>query len=201
MSPPFLPPPRIPALLVALALLVVGSLAMATLAPPPPAAASITNPPNGPAASVVDCIRSGESRGGNSQDSPRFAMACMAGAWGRESYEFDRPTDDGDASRFFSSIVEFGASANGLTGQRTLASAGSGGTVAGSVSVGTIFGLAYSSGSHPSLPATHPADMQQDRLFAAAYTKRVTRFGMEGPLSRYCWFIPLGARASRPHAG
>ncbi|RRR68617.1 MAG: hypothetical protein EI684_17390, partial [Candidatus Viridilinea halotolerans] len=187
MSPPASPQLRIPALILAMALLVVGSLAMATLAPPPPAAARITNPPNGPAASVVDCIRSGPSINPAlpSHFSPRFAMACMAGAWSRQSYEFDNQTGDGDASRYFPTIVEFGASANGLTGQRTLASAGSGGTVAGSVSTGSIFGLAYSSGSNPNIPAALPLDMRRDHLFTAAYAKRITRFGIGGPGAIY----------------
>ncbi|PDW02596.1 SdrD B-like domain-containing protein [Candidatus Viridilinea mediisalina] len=183
-NPAPLPPPRIPALVVALALLVVGGLAFVLSAPPPPAAARITNPPDSPIASIRRCIQSGESLGRPSHFSPRFVAACMAGAFDRPSYDFDNAIPD-NAGRTFAILTEFGASSNGRTGHRTLATAGDGGLSGavndGGTGLGTVFGLAYSTGSHPD---THPA-LQGEQIFAASYVKRVTRFGMGGPGAIY----------------
>ena len=179
---------RFPWLPGAMTLLLLGSF-LAGLGLIPASAQIDNNQPTSPVASIVDCIRAGSDRGGASDSSPRFAVSCFGSSWSRSTYNFDAASAEGDAPRTFPAIMSFGDSkpeaSNGFTGRSTWASQGNDGTEPGDIGIGATFGLAYSSGTNPAIPATAPAEARHARLFAAAFAKRVTRFGPGGPGAIY----------------
>ncbi|MFV9507606.1 MAG: hypothetical protein AB4911_23900, partial [Oscillochloridaceae bacterium umkhey_bin13] len=170
--------------LVLLGLMLV-SLVFGPGASPRSAQAQIRNAqPTGAVASIVDCIRAGDDLGRPSEFSPRFAVACLGGAWDRDSYDYDTPTPNGDAPRTFPAVKTFGdgkPDAPGEPGHITIGSLGNSGTEVGDIGLGAVFGLAYTSGTNPAAPAA----MRRGQVFAAAYHKRITRFGDGGPGAIY----------------
>jgi uncharacterized repeat protein (TIGR01451 family) len=177
---------RSPRWLVGVLVLLVLSLLVGICGSHPAAAQLVNNQPSSPVASVVNCIRAGTDLGLPSDKSPRFAVACMGGAWDRPSYNYDLPSANGDAARTFPAVYAFGdgkPDAPGEPGHVPIAALGDNGSQAGDVGVGTVFGLAYSSGTNPAgaalAAATHP------RLFMSAYQKRITRYGAGGPGAIY----------------
>jgi uncharacterized repeat protein (TIGR01451 family) len=135
------------------------------------------NQPNQPFASIVDCIRSGADLGVDPERSPRFVTSCYRtkitmGGYATRSDAFDAyPTD--------SSIISFGDAK--LDGTGDLANHSSHDTMATIGDVGSIYGLAYSSGTNPLAPAS----TQISRVFAGAHNKMQTRFGSGGPGAIY----------------
>jgi uncharacterized repeat protein (TIGR01451 family) len=154
-----------------------------------PAAAQIdNNQPSSPVASAVNCIRSGADQGQSSDFSPRFAISCYGSAWDRSSYNFDSTTANGDAPRTGAAVLGFGDAKpdqSGEAGHITMASLGDNGTEAGDTGVAAVYGLAFSSGTNPAIPGSAPADARRNRLFAAAFHKRLTRYGAGGPGAIY----------------
>lgn len=160
-----------------------------------PALAQIDN--NQPArsvASVVDCIRQANDMGMSPEISPRLVVSCFGTAWSIAYY--GQPGGDplnGDAPGSDPAVVSFGDgkpdSAGVEPGKVTLANL---------QQVGAVYGLAYSSGSNPAAPAilngrqarTTP---REARIFAAAFSKRLTRFGPGGPGAIYAGSIANGA--------
>lgn len=181
--------PRIPRwFFAAIVLLLLGSV-LAGIGDLRPAAAQIdNNDPTSPIASVVNCIRAGGDLGQSSDYSPRFVVSCFGSAWSRTTYNYDSATPEGDAPRTFPAIQSFGdgkPDQPGEPGHLMWASQGNDGTEPGDMGIGATFSLAYSSGTNPAIPATAPAEARRARLFAAAYAKRVTRFGPGGPGAIY----------------
>jgi len=116
--------------------------------------------------------------------SPRFAIACSGSAWDRGSYNFSTGTPNGDAPRSNPAVLSFGDAKPdqvGELGHTTLGSLGDDGMEPGDTGLGAVYGLAYSSGTNPAIPAVAPADARRARLFAAAFHKRITRYGVGGP--------------------
>ena len=142
------------------------------------------NQPNLPYASVVECIRSGPDRNLQSDQSPRFAAACMSSAWNIASYEQPGDPANGDAPFTDAAVYEFGdglPNASGEPGHTSIASIGTNGSNGGGIGLGAVYGLAYTSDSNPAAPYHDPALGPRPRIYAGAFTKRVTRFGAGGP--------------------
>ena len=145
----------------------------------PPTSQAAIDPPTPPAAyaSVVDCLRNARSLGLPNEPwrSPRFAITCFASAWTTTRYADDGTPAVGDAPRTTQAVVTFG---DGTPNRR-----GEPGHViqADQGSVGAVYGLAFSSGTNPNAPG--PA--ASPRLFAGAFTKRITRYGPGGPGAIY----------------
>lgn len=134
------------------------------------------NEPGQPFASLVACLRPGESMGLTPDASPRLASACFASAWSILDYNTPDSTPDGDGRASDPSLLSFGDSKPDLVGGETaptpLSTAGN---------VGAIYGLAYSSGTNSAAPAA----ARGERMFMSAFTKRFTRFGAGGPGAIY----------------
>jgi hypothetical protein len=149
----------------------------------PPAAAQITNgaPGSRPMASVVDCIRSAADRGLPAGTSPRFASTCFASLWDYRDYDDPANTGAtmGNAPPSETALIAFGDTkqSDGTDGPNEY----KGDPLATVADVGAVYGLAFSSGGNPA--ALNGG--RTPRLYAAAYTKRVTRFGEWGPGAIY----------------
>jgi len=177
--------PRLPILRAMLALVAV-LVILGSIVQLLPSAAIVTaqidnNQPTQPYASVVNCIRAGANQGDLSKDSPRFATTCFGSAWDLTNYSGAGNPSNGDASSADSAVVEFGdATPDGSAdlygvignGHATLSTLGE---------MGSVFGLAYTTGGNTSAPAA----ARSQRLFVAAFAKRLTRFGPGGPGAIY----------------
>ncbi|NNJ12202.1 DUF11 domain-containing protein [Chloroflexales bacterium ZM16-3] len=166
-------------------LLIIGVI-LASIGGGVPAAAQIDNTePTSPVASIVSCIRSGADLGLPSHVSPQFAISCFGAAWDNETYNTDTAGVNGDATRSYTAVIGFGDGKpddhSSEPGHTPIASAGDNGTQAGDSGVGAVYGLAFTSGTNPAIPATAPAEARHPRLFMSAFEKRVTRFGGGGP--------------------
>jgi len=150
------------------------------------------NQPSQPFAAIVPCIRAGQNINpvNSAYISPRFATTCYASRLHDGGYNAPGgDADNGDALASDTALVEFGDAqpddsadlfgvpANGHT---TLATVGE---------VGSVYGLAYASGTNP----TAPSLARTQRLFASAYHKRLTRFGAGGPGGIYLTSRALGS--------
>jgi uncharacterized repeat protein (TIGR01451 family) len=184
---------RMPRLLVMFFLLlsiVINSTMLFTVQPSAQAAIDNNEPTQPFAAYGVDCVRTAADRGLQPHQAPRFAATCYGSAWQRDSYEFDTPSNVGDAPRTDPAVIEFGdgkvggADGIGEPGHVTRASLGTNGTADGGLGLGAVYGLAYSSGRNPNAPAT-VVGARSERTFVGAYTKRITRFGAGGPGAVY----------------
>lgn len=139
----------------------------------PVAQAALAPNPANSVASVVRCLQPGASQpSGFSYDAPRYATTCFSSAWTVTSYTQNGDPTLGDADGSDAAVVSFGNDTADVPGSE-----------AGHVpeatlgQVGAVYGLANSSGSNPAAPAA----AQVSRLFAGAYTKRLTRYGPGGP--------------------
>ena len=148
----------------------------------------------GSVASIVDCIRSGEQLAAPAEASPRIASACFGTAWNVESYTASGASvPAGDAPPRDPAVIVFGDAKPDAAGQEpgkvTLATLGD---------VGAVYGLAYAGGTNPAAPNTRnglqpTSSPRATRLFAAAFTKRLTRFGPLGPGAIYAIDLASGA--------
>jgi uncharacterized repeat protein (TIGR01451 family) len=167
-----------------LALLLSSLAALLAITPRAAEAQIDNNSPSSPVASAVDCIRAGVDMGQASFASPRFAVTCFPSAWSRSTYNYDTGDPIGDAPKTYVTVKEFGDSAAegpSTTGHLSRAAAGNGGSAASDMGVGAVYGVAYSSGTNPAATAA----AQANRLFVAAYVKKMTRFGYGGPGAIY----------------
>jgi uncharacterized repeat protein (TIGR01451 family) len=139
-------------------------------------AAIDNNQPSQPFASVVDCIRTGPDQGEASSRAPRFAVTCYASAWDSRFYgEYNNPTN-GDAPPDDPALIAFGdATPDGTVDLGDNPGGNDHAMLAQIDQVGSIYGLAYASGTNPASP------FQAQLLFSGAYTKRITRFSSHGP--------------------
>jgi len=164
----------------------------------PSAAQIVNNQPTAPVTSLVDCLRAGATLGQPSHASPAFVLSCFGGSWERPSYDYDTASGTGDAPRSFPALIRFGDSVPeapstffagppwlGGPGQAVWATQGAVGPNPG---VGSVFSVAYASGTNPAAPPS----VRRSRVFLAAYVKRVTRFGPGGPGAIYVYDIPSG---------
>jgi uncharacterized repeat protein (TIGR01451 family) len=135
------------------------------------------NQPNQAYASIVECIRSGTDLGFDPELSPRFVTSCYrtkitSGGYAARSDAFDAYPSD-------SSIISFGDAK--LDGTGDLANNPTHATMATIGDVGSIYGLAFSSGTNP----LSPVSTRMPRVFAGAHNKMQTRFGLGGPGAIY----------------
>lgn len=162
--------PRRHALLGTLLLLVVlaGLLPCAVPALRVVTAQHANDAPSGPIATLVPCLQPG---------APRFATTCFGSAWTIARYRGAGDPTNGDAPESDPALIAFGdATPDGsadragdpTNGHVPLATLGE---------VGATYGVAFASGSNP----TAPPVARDARLFVGAYTKRLTRFGPDGP--------------------
>lgn len=150
---------------------------------PPVAEAQIINgaPGSRPAASVVECIRAAADRGLPAGQSPRFVSTCFASLWEFRDYDdpANRGTGMGNTPPTETALVAFGDTkqSDGTDGPNEY----KGDPIATVGDVGAVYGLAFSSGDNPA--AQNGGRIR--RVYASAYTKRVTRFGDWGPGAIY----------------
>jgi hypothetical protein len=145
-------------------------------------------------ASIISCLRAGSDQALPAEAAPRLAAACFASAWDITAYgQAGGGPLAGDAPGSDPAIITLGDgkpdAAGSEPGHVTLA------TLA---QVGAIYGLAFSSGGNPAAgtgangvqAATTP---REPRLFSAAFSRRLTRFGPGGPGAIYATSLVTGA--------
>lgn len=149
-----------------------------------------TNQPGQPYASVVNCIRPGAELGGATDASPRFITTCFSSAWYKTHYNDPIVSATWDAAYSDGAVYAFGdAKPDSFSppeaGHVSLASIGNNGSSGGGTGVGAVYGLAYDSGRNPASPNYDPSLGPRSRIYAAAFAKRITRFGDGGPGAIY----------------
>ncbi len=139
-----------------------------------PASAQIDNQQPAQAfASVVDCIRAGADLGQPSHVSPRLVTTCYGSRWSGGGYTAAGSLEAGDSLPTDPSVVSFGDGQPNVAGSEP-----SHVPTANLGQVGSVYGVAYATGTNPAAPA---GAAQQKRTFVGAYTKRLTRYGALGP--------------------
>ncbi|MEN9935933.1 MAG: Serine-aspartate repeat-containing protein precursor, partial [Chloroflexota bacterium] len=167
--------------------LVLGTLPAVPGAPlsvsPPPANAHITAGTNTTqaATSIVNCIQSSAAFGQGHGFNPRFVTSCYASLWDFYDYS-DSTGGTGNALSTDTAMLTFGDTKDAQGNDSV--SEWLGDPIATVSDVGSVYGLAYSTGENPNAPAS-PSAIRVSRTFAAAYTKRVTRYGDSGPGAIY----------------
>ncbi len=131
------------------------------------------NPPTQAYASVVDCIRAAGDLGQASHVAPRLVTTCDGSRWNNGGYLASGDLTAGDSLPTDPAVVSFGDGQPDVAGNEPghIPTANLG-------QVGSVYGVAYATGSNPAAPAGAP---RQRRTFVSAYTKRMTRFGTLGP--------------------
>ncbi|MBU6332801.1 MAG: MSCRAMM family adhesin SdrC [Chloroflexi bacterium] len=145
-------------------------------------------------ASLVACLRAGADLALPAEAAPRLAAACFASAWDITAYgQAGGGPLAGDAPGSDPAIITLGDgkpdAAGSEPGHVTLASL---------AQVGAVYGLAFSSGGNPSATASANGVQamttpREPRLFSAAFSRRLTRFGPGGPGAIYATSLSTGA--------